>query len=164
MRIRKSFATAFVTIAVIAAYLAFTPSVALPHDKPLHFVFFFLLTTTFYWVVDTTRRRLINATIVICILIGGIGSEFAQALVPTREFDAYDIVANVAGASIALVISALYHKRMLARKRAAKYSALNNHDLETGFAGSSPGGEAVGLSDLSGSSSKADSAAAPAAA
>ncbi|KAK9368588.1 hypothetical protein V1509DRAFT_623346 [Lipomyces kononenkoae] len=149
MRIRKSFAAAFVLLLLLSAYLGFAP-VSVPHDKVLHFVFFFVLTTLFYWIVDTSRRRLINATIVVCILVGGIGSELVQSLVPYREFDIYDIVANILGASLALVISSFYHKRMLERKRAQKYFAVppqDGADLEQGDTS-----EDVNLADLSTSS------------
>ncbi|KAK9238678.1 hypothetical protein V1525DRAFT_400223 [Lipomyces kononenkoae] len=146
MRIRKSFAAAFVLLLLLSAYLGFAP-IVVQHDKILHFVFFFALTTLFYWIVDTSRRRLINATIVVCILVGGIGSELVQSFVPYREFDIYDIVANVIGASLALALSSFYHKRMLERKRAQKYSAVQTQDepdLEQGDTS-----EDVNMTDLS---------------
>ncbi|KAK9458930.1 uncharacterized protein V1516DRAFT_681544 [Lipomyces oligophaga] len=158
MRIRKGFAVAFIAIAVVMAYLGFTP-ISLPNDKFLHFIFFFLLTTVFYWIVDTSRRRLINVTTIVCIVIGGIGSEFLQTLVPTRTFDPYDIVANVAGASLSLLGSSWYHKRMLDRKRAQKYSSVpsssESGDLESGYAASPEATvESVQLEDLSSSSTE----------
>ncbi|KAK9457731.1 hypothetical protein V1511DRAFT_494446 [Dipodascopsis uninucleata] len=134
MRVRKLFAAAFILILLLAAYLGFAP-LQLPNDKVLHFVFFFVITTSFYWVVDTTRRRLINATVIVCIVGMGIGSEFAQSFVPYRTFDAYDIAANVAGSSLALLFSSWYHKRILERKRIAKYSTMitNETDIEAGL-------------------------------
>lgn len=52
----------------------------------------------------------------------GIGSEFVQGLIPNngREFDGYDIVANVLGSGAALGLSSWYHKRMIERKRKRK--------------------------------------------
>lgn len=45
-----------------------------------------------------------------------------QALLPNgRDFDLYDIVANVVGSTLALLISSWYHKRMLERKRKNKH-------------------------------------------
>ncbi|KAK9386627.1 VanZ like family-domain-containing protein [Lipomyces mesembrius] len=144
MRIRKSFAAAFVLLLLLSAYLGFAP-IDLQHDKLVHFLAFFTLTTLFYWIVDTTRRRLINATIIVCIVLGGIGSEFVQSFVPYRAFDIFDIVANVIGASLALALSSLYHKRMLERKRAQKYFAVQPQDpaLELGETA-----ESVDLTDL----------------
>ncbi|KAK9255127.1 hypothetical protein V1507DRAFT_453374 [Lipomyces tetrasporus] len=144
MRVRKSFAAAFVLLLFLSAYLGFAP-IEVPHDKLLHLIFFFILTTLFYWIVDTTRRRLINATLIVCILLGGIGSEIAQSFVSARTFDIFDIVANVIGASAALVISSVYHKRMLERKRAQKYFGVQpqDGDLESGEAG-----ESVNLTEL----------------
>ena len=45
-----------------------------------------------------------------------------QALLPNgREFDPYDILANVLGSGLALLLSSWYHKRMLERRRANKH-------------------------------------------
>ncbi|KAK9466205.1 hypothetical protein V1512DRAFT_264106 [Lipomyces arxii] len=142
MRIRKTFAVVFLCLLLLSAYLGFAP-LSIPNDKFVHFLIFFCLTTTFYWVVDTTRRRLINSTLLVCTLLGGVGSELVQSFVPYRVFDLYDIVANVLGSLLALAISSWYHKGMLERKRAAKYSAIpaDGAQLETGS-------ESVPMSDL----------------
>lgn len=48
-----------------------------------------------------------------------------------REFDMYDIVANLIGSLAALGLCAWYHKRMLDRRRAAKsYHTVPGDDLE----------------------------------
>lgn len=53
-----------------------------------------------------------------------------------REFDSYDIVANVSGSILALALCNWYHKRMLERKRAARgYAAVagdEDRDIELG--------------------------------
>lgn len=53
-----------------------------------------------------------------------------------REFDLYDIVANVSGSVLALALCNWYHKRMLERKRAARgYAAVagdEDRDFELG--------------------------------
>ena len=54
------------------------------------------------------------------MVIGGIGSEFVQSMLPYKSFDPYDIVANELGAGLALGLMQWYHKRMLERRRAAK--------------------------------------------
>lgn len=70
-----------------------------------------------------------------------MGSEFVQGLIPDngRNFDFYDIVANVAGSLSALALSSWYHKRMIERKRKRKgYTGVpatdgaEDHDLELG--------------------------------
>ena len=78
---------------------------------------------SFYWILETSRRRCINLTLIICTAGLGIGSEFVQALLPTndRVFDPFDILANVVGSTLALVLSSWYHKRMLERRRKNKH-------------------------------------------
>lgn len=51
-----------------------------------------------------------------------------------RDFDLYDIVANVLGSGLAIGICNWYHKRMLERKRAARgYNAVaGDDDVELG--------------------------------
>lgn len=51
----------------------------------------------------------------------GIGSEILQGLLPNgRVFDPYDIAANIAGSVSGLGLCALYHKRLLDRRRKKK--------------------------------------------
>ncbi|ODQ56571.1 putative VanZ domain protein [Saitoella complicata NRRL Y-17804] len=138
MRIRIPFAVSFLCQLPIAAWLGLAPSLNISNDKVLHFFVFFILTTNFYWIVDTTRRRVTHATALVCVLGAGVGSEFLQGLLPYRDFDYFDIAANVAGSGLALLLSSWYHKRMLERKRMAKYGAVpttddhENRDLELG--------------------------------
>jgi hypothetical protein len=48
-----------------------------------------------------------------------------------REFDYYDILANVLGSGLALALCNWYHKRMVERKRAARgYAAIAGDDNE----------------------------------
>lgn len=100
------------------------------NDKVLHFITFFLLTLVFYWIVDTNRRRTLNMTLVVCTLILGVGSEFLQSFLPNdRDFDLYDIVANVAGSFLGLGLCSWYHKRMLERRRQRKtYNVVPGED------------------------------------
>lgn len=65
-----------------------------------------------------------------CTLGLGVGSEFLQGFLPNgRDFDFYDIVANVVGSLAALGICSWYHKRMLERKRLRKsYNVVPNND------------------------------------
>jgi VanZ family protein len=102
------------------------------NDKLLHFLTFFLLTTCFYWILDTSRRRNTHFTLIVCTAVLGVGSEFLQSIIPNgREFDLYDIVANIAGSLAGLGLSTWYHKRMLDRKRQARaYHVVPNGDID----------------------------------
>ncbi|RPA77969.1 hypothetical protein BJ508DRAFT_309698 [Ascobolus immersus RN42] len=106
------------------------------NDKFMHFLAFFLLTLTFYWILEGPRKRVVNLTIIVCLLIMGVGSEFVQGLLPYRAFDAFDILANLIGGGLALLLNQWYHKRMLERKRHARgrYTAVADTD-----AGAEPG-------------------------
>ncbi|KAL1637243.1 hypothetical protein SLS58_009430 [Diplodia intermedia] len=135
MRIRKAPAGAFVVICLLASAAGFGRS-QLPQykqsDKVLHSVTFFLLTLCFYWIVETNRRRLIQMTLFICTLGLGIGSEIIQGLLPNdRNFDPFDILANIVGSVAAVLLSSWYHKRMLERKRRNKhYQAVPGDDVD----------------------------------
>ncbi|KAK0673663.1 hypothetical protein QBC41DRAFT_311278 [Cercophora samala] len=126
MRIRLPFAGVFTLLVLLSAYaglstLQLSPSLPL-NDKALHFLAFFLLTLAFYWVIDTTRRRTLNLTLAICTAGGGVGSEILQGLLPNgREFDPYDVIANLVGSLAAVGLCSWYHKRMLERKRQRRY-------------------------------------------
>ena len=107
------------------------------NDKFLHFVTFFLLTIVFYWIVDTNRRRTLNLTLTVCTLVLGVGSEFLQSILPNgRNFDLFDIAANVLGSLAGLGLCTWYHQRMLERKRQRRqYGAVpgaEDGDLELG--------------------------------
>jgi len=139
MRIRLPFAGAFLFFVATAAYAGLTSLQvdSVVNDKVLHFLTFFLLTTCFYWILDTSRRRSLNFTLLVCTGVLGVGSEFLQGLLPNgRQFDFYDIVANVAGSLAAIGLSTWYHMRMLERKRLAKqYQVVHGdeeNDLELG--------------------------------
>lgn len=143
MRIRLPFAFAFLIILLLASSAGLLPHSALPSapeaakpyipsqsDKVLHFVTFFALTATFYFILDTTRRRVTNFTLIICTLLLGVGSEVAQGLLPNdREFDPWDVLANVLGSLGALGLAGAYHKRSIERRRRAKYSALTGEGI-----------------------------------
>lgn len=109
-----------------SAYLGFA-DIQLIHDKLLHFVTFFVLSLLCYWILDAPRKRCINFTVVACTVLGGIGSEFAQSFLTTRQFDINDIVCNIAGSGLAIALSAWYHKRLLDRKREARYKLLRSN-------------------------------------
>lgn len=137
MRIRKPFAGAFVGVCLVAALAGFSPSqYNIPtykqSDKVLHFITFFLVTILFYWILETNRRRVLQLTFIVCPLSLGFGSEIIQSILPNgRDFDYYDILANITGSLLAMVLCNWYHKRMLERKRAARsYHAVAGDDID----------------------------------
>ncbi|KAK7431503.1 hypothetical protein QQZ08_001994 [Neonectria magnoliae] len=134
MRVRLPFAAIFLLLLLIAAYAGLTTLQLgqYVNDKVLHFGTFFLLTVAFYWIIDTNRRRTLNMTLVVCTLVLGVGSEFVQSFMNIgREFDLYDIAANVLGSLAALGLCTWYHKRMLDRRRQRKhYNAVPGEDEE----------------------------------
>ncbi|PMD13969.1 hypothetical protein NA56DRAFT_401597 [Hyaloscypha hepaticicola] len=137
MRIRLPFAGAFLFFVATAGYagLSSLQVDSRINDKVLHFVTFFILTTCFYWILDTSRRRSLNFTLLVCTGLLGVGSEFLQWFLPNgREFDVYDIVANIAGSLAAIGLSTWYHMRMLERKRLAKHYQVvpGEEDVELG--------------------------------
>ncbi|TGZ80206.1 VanZ-domain-containing protein, partial [Ascodesmis nigricans] len=118
--IRVPFAVSFVLLTLIAAYLGLS-SIQVPiNDKVLHFITFFLLTLVFYWIIETSRRRIVHATLLVCTLFLGIGSEFLQSFTTIRAFDPFDILANLVGSVLGLLLCTQYHRRMLERRRLAK--------------------------------------------
>ncbi|KZL72054.1 hypothetical protein CI238_00834 [Colletotrichum incanum] len=134
MRIRLPFAGVFFALLLVAGYAGLT-SLQLGqyvNDKVLHFGTFFVLTIVFYWILDTNRRRTLNLTLTVCTFVLGVGSEFLQGFLPNgREFDFYDIVANIVGSLAGLGLCSWYHKRMLERKRRTKtYQAVPGEDDE----------------------------------
>ncbi|KAI3401114.1 hypothetical protein diail_260 [Diaporthe ilicicola] len=136
MRIRLPFAGVFSLLLLLAGYAGLT-SLQLGvyvNDKVLHTLTFFLLTVVFYWIVDTNRRRTLHFTLVVCTLCLGVGSEFLQGFLPNgRDFDFYDIVANLVGSLAGLGLCSMYHKRMLERKRSRKtYTAVPDGEGDEG--------------------------------
>ncbi|KAL4897023.1 hypothetical protein BDV59DRAFT_169585 [Aspergillus ambiguus] len=135
MRIRYPFAGAFVFLLILAAYIGLLPhsdsssipSELQPNDKFLHVITFFFLSLIFYWIPDTTRRRTLQLTLLVCTLALGIGSEILQGLLPNgRAFDPFDLLANLVGSLGAVGLCSWYHRRMLERRRKARFGALGD--------------------------------------
>jgi len=151
MRIRLPFAIAFFLLLLFSSSAGLLPHSSLPKtpeaakkyippqsDKALHFVSFFALSSTFYFIIDTARRRVLHLTLFVCTLCLGVGSEVAQGALPNgREFDPWDVLANVLGSLVGIMLCSVYHKRAAERRRRAKYSTLvgegvEGEDLELG--------------------------------
>ncbi|KAI1413344.1 hypothetical protein F5Y13DRAFT_161122 [Hypoxylon sp. FL1857] len=134
MRIRLPFAGIFFLLCLLAGYagLSSLQLDTVVNDKVLHFLTFFLLTVAFYWIIDTNRRRTVNLTLIVCTLCLGIGSEFLQGFLPNgRDFDLFDIVANLVGSLAGLGLCSWYHSRMLERKRQRRqYNAVPGEDAD----------------------------------
>jgi VanZ family protein len=139
---------AFAFLLVAAAYIGLLPhsesstlpTQLQPNDKFLHLVTFFLLSVTFYWILDTTRKRTLHVTLLVCTLGLGIGSEVIQAFLPNgRDFDLFDIVANVVGSLSAIGLCGWYHRRMMERRRQSRYGLMEDgtEDVELGGVASS---------------------------
>lgn len=107
---------------------------------------------TFYWILETSRRRLIHLTLILITGLLAIFSEILQALLPNdRDFDPFDILANVLGSGLALAACSWYHRRMLERRRRNKHYNAVPGDDEEGLGGGEDGerdlelGEGVGV-------------------
>jgi len=116
---------------VMLAFLGFTNvSHGLPlNDKLLHFFCLMLATGVFYFIFDVEedarrvwfwRQAPLIFTGVVCFLFGGILSEYVQSMIPLKEFQFGDVVANLLGSSFGLY-AAYYlekyyrHRREIAR-------------------------------------------------
>lgn len=123
-----------------SAPAAVQPYIPRQFDKAVHFITFFALSLVFYFIIDTGRRRVLHLTLCVCTLALAVGSEVVQGLLNNgRQFDPWDVLANVVGSLCAIALANAYHKRSLERRRRAKYSALTGdaveeEDLELGEA------------------------------
>ncbi|KAL4924317.1 VanZ family protein [Aspergillus undulatus] len=145
MRIRYPFAGAFVFLLILSAYVGLlphsenptVPANLQPNDKLLHVVTFFFLSLIFYWIPDTSRRRTLHLTLIICTLALGVGSEIVQGLLPNgRNFDPFDLLANIVGSLGAVGLCSWYHRRMLERRRKNRFGSLGEEedgDVELGM-------------------------------
>lgn len=97
---------------------------------------------TFYWILETSRRRLIHLTLILITGLLAIFSEILQAFLPNdRDFDPFDILANVLGSGLALAACSWYHRRMLERRRRNKHYNAVPGDDEEGLGGEAGDGE-----------------------
>jgi VanZ family protein len=112
---------------VMLAMLGFTNfSRSLPlNDKLLHFVCFCLATGVFYFIFDVEEdaRRIwfwrhsgLIFTSITCFFFGGIVSEIVQSMLPYKNFDFGDVVANLLGSGIGLCL-AYYIERYYRHRR-----------------------------------------------
>ncbi|CDR99505.1 uncharacterized protein SPSC_01323 [Sporisorium scitamineum] len=141
LRIRPAFVILNILDLILLGILGFHPrgqTWIRINDKILHFVCFFLATAMFYmiWDVDEPARASYvwrNASLILtaitCFLVGGIGSEIVQSLLPYKVFQLGDIVANLSGSSLGLFFSYHLEKRYRARRELERlYAPLDIED------------------------------------
>ncbi|ORX53132.1 hypothetical protein DM01DRAFT_1383751 [Hesseltinella vesiculosa] len=91
---------------ILMGILGFAPIHVHEHvnDKVLHFMTFCILSVCLYYVWNLSfQRNLLLATSI--MLVMSIGSEFIQDLLPYRTFDVWDIVANLLGSGLGLILA-----------------------------------------------------------
>jgi len=126
IRLRPWFLAFTCLVMILLAFLGFTNfSHALPlNDKLLHFLCFCVATCVFYFIFDVEEeaRRVwfwrhsgLLFTAFVCFFCVGIMSEFVQSMLPFRVFQFGDIVANLLGSSVGLLVA--YHLEKYYRYR-----------------------------------------------
>ncbi|SPC62510.1 uncharacterized protein UHOD_04310 [Ustilago sp. UG-2017b] len=150
LRIRPFILLLTIFVLILLGLLGFHPSASLLlsiNDKLLHFVCFFLATALFYliWDVDEParssylwRNASLILTLITCFVVGGVGSEIVQGMLPYKVFQLGDIVANLLGAGGGLFFAWHGEKRWRARRELERlYAPLDSEeygdlDLEEG--------------------------------
>ncbi|KAF8844305.1 hypothetical protein BDN67DRAFT_765193 [Paxillus ammoniavirescens] len=126
IRLRPWFLFFTFIIMILLAFLGFTNfSHSLPlNDKFLHFACFCVATGVFYFVFDVEEdaRRVwfwrhvgLIFSVIVCFFFGGLVSEIVQSMLPHKEFELGDVVANILGSTIGLYTS--YHIERYYRSR-----------------------------------------------
>ncbi|EIN11670.1 hypothetical protein PUNSTDRAFT_62207 [Punctularia strigosozonata HHB-11173 SS5] len=141
IRIRPWFIAITFGVMLALAFLGFTNfSHALPlNDKLLHFICLAIATGVFYfiWDVEEDARRIwiwrhagLILTGIICFLFGGIMSEIVQSLLPYKQFQIGDVIANILGSAVGLYTSYYLEKYYRHRREISRlYQPLNADQL-----------------------------------
>ncbi|TFK44343.1 hypothetical protein BDQ12DRAFT_594379 [Crucibulum laeve] len=137
IRLRPWFFLFTCIIMLVLAFLGFTnfSRALLLNDKILHFICFAVATGVFYFIIDVEesarriwfwRHSALIFTGFICFFCGGIMSEVVQSMLPYKEFQFGDIVANLLGSALGLFV-AYYTERYYRHRReiARLYRPLN---------------------------------------
>ncbi|KAI0786676.1 hypothetical protein C8Q75DRAFT_770949 [Abortiporus biennis] len=126
---------------ITLAFLGFTNFAhSLPfNDKLLHFFCLMLATGVFYFIFDVEedarrvwfwRKSPLIFTGVVCFIFGGIISEMVQSLLPYKEFQFGDIVANILGSSLGLYIAYYLEKYYRHRREISRlYRPLDTESI-----------------------------------
>ncbi|TEB30312.1 hypothetical protein FA13DRAFT_1575407, partial [Coprinellus micaceus] len=143
LRIRPWFVVFTFVVMLILGFLGFTNfhERLLINDKALRFLCFALTTGVFYWIVDVEEdaRRIwfwryasLILTGFFCFFCGGIVSEIVQSFLPFKEFEFFDIVANLCGASLGLFVTFHLEKYYRHRREIARIYRPMNTDYSDG--------------------------------
>ncbi|KAI6033153.1 hypothetical protein F5J12DRAFT_918590 [Pisolithus orientalis] len=127
IRFRPWFLLFTFIIMILLAIFGFTdiPRSLPLRNKLLHFVCFCLATGVFYFIFDAEEdaRRIwfwrhsgLIFTAITCFFFGGVISEVVQSLLPHKQFDFGDVVANISGSAIGLFV-AYYLERYYRTRR-----------------------------------------------
>ncbi|KAF5370588.1 hypothetical protein D9758_001822 [Tetrapyrgos nigripes] len=141
IRLRPWFILFTCLIMLLLAFLGFTNfSRSLPlNDKLLHFLCFCVATAVFYFIIDVEEdaRRIwfwrhsgLIFTAFTCFFCGGILSEVVQSLLPYKEFQIGDVVANLLGSSLGLYFAYYLEKYYRHRREISRlYRPLDTDPL-----------------------------------
>ncbi|KAF9227353.1 hypothetical protein BS17DRAFT_461118 [Gyrodon lividus] len=129
---------------ILLAFLGFTNfSHSLPLNvKFLHFTCFCVATGVFYFVFDVEEdaRRIwfwrhagLIFAAVVCFFFGGLVSEIVQSMLPYKEFNIGNVVANILGSTIGLYTSYHIEKYYRSRREIARlYRPLDTEETSDG--------------------------------
>ncbi|KAG0708367.1 hypothetical protein DFH29DRAFT_795330 [Suillus ampliporus] len=141
IQLRPWFLVFTCTIMVILAFLGFTNfSHSLPlNDKFLHFTCLCIATGVFYFIFDVEEeaRRIwfwrhsgLIFTAVVCFFFGGFVSEIVQSMLPSKEFQSGDVVANWLGSTVGLYLAYYIEKYYRSRREIARlYRPLQTDEM-----------------------------------
>lgn len=92
------------------------------YDKVVHYVTFLVLTGEFYYMFDVSTHSLLRmlryVTMFTCTFSASVFLEVVQGVLnPSRVFDYYDIVYNVAGSFTGLILATLFDMYRFRKRR-----------------------------------------------
>ncbi|KAF9529236.1 hypothetical protein CPB83DRAFT_272894 [Crepidotus variabilis] len=102
-----------ITVLAILGFTNIHPKLPLP-DKVSHSIAFFVATSVFYFIIDVdeSARRIwfwryfsTMLTVFTCHFLGGVLIEIVQAVLPFKQLELGDILANLLGASLGLWVA-----------------------------------------------------------
>lgn len=131
---------AVVAVLLLVALMAFlgfsrheTIDIYLPelfrnNDKALHGTMFGLLAYALYFVNDKLRYLYNLAAVASLMILASVISEAVQSLFPYRTFDGYDILANLIGSTIGLVLAVISQLVWMLYKRKQRHTGIDRED------------------------------------
>jgi len=142
IRLRPWFLLFTGIVMLLLAFLGFTNfSRSLPlNDKLLHLICLCVATAVFYFIFDVEEdaRRIwfwrhsgLILTGVMCFFFGGIVSEIVQSMLPYKEFQMGDVVANLLGSAIGLYIAYNLERYYRHRREISRLYRPISNDLDS---------------------------------